>query len=288
MTLSTPEPDDTRARNERPGQGIDTTVAHPARRYNYWLGGKDHFAADRASGDAIAAIFPHIRAAAVENRGFLDRTVRFLAAEYGIRQYLDIGTGLPAADNTHQIAQRIHSDARIVYVDNDPMVLAHARALLVGDPPGRTAYLQADLRRPEQILTSGEITSTLDLTQPVAVLLVAVLHFLPDDELAYSAVKTLMDAVPVGSYLVVSHATTDLLVPDIAARFAQLPSGGGDFTARTHDQVLQFFDRLELIEPGLLSVSNWRRDHDDPPPPPEQVCLWGGVARKPPPELGRP
>jgi hypothetical protein len=244
--------------------------------------GKDNFAADRESGDAIEKIFPGIRTAAVENRRFLQRAVRYLAGQR-VGQFLDVGTGLPTQDNTHEVAQRVDPSCRIVYVDNDALVLVHARALLTSDPAGRTAYLQADLRQPKQILGDPDLRATLDLSRPVAVLLVAVLHFLPDHDQAYTAVRTLMDAVPAGSYLVISHATTDLLP---AATANQLTGGGvpgaADFTGRSREQVGRFFDGLTMVDPGLAVISRWRPDPDGPPPPPDdQVCVYGAVARKP-------
>ncbi len=261
---------------------MDTSTAHPARRYNYWLGGKDNFAADRQSGDAIAAIFPSVRTAAVENRRFLQRAVTYLAAERGVRQFLDIGTGLPAEENTHDVAQRVDPRGRVVYVDNDPLVLVHARALLTGEPEGRTAYLEGDLREPQQILTSAEVAGTLDLNQPIALLLVAVLHFVPDDEQAYASVAALLDALAPGSYLVLSHATADLLLPATAATFANSPAAAGSgVTGRSRSQVAAFFAPFDLVEPGLTVVSQWRRGTDDNPPAPDQVSMWGGIARKP-------
>ncbi|GAA2553953.1 hypothetical protein GCM10010435_25450 [Winogradskya consettensis] len=179
-------------------ESIDTSTAHPARRYNYWLGGKDNFAADRASGDAIAAAFPTTRMAVIENRQFLSRAVTHLTRDAGIRQFLDIGTGLPSADNTHEVAQAIAPDARIVYVDNDPLVLTHARALLTGTPAGATAYLHADLREPERILADPQLAEVLDLTQPVALMLVAVLHFVAESDDPYAKVAHLLDALPTG------------------------------------------------------------------------------------------
>ena len=261
---------------------IDTTTAHPARRYNYWLGGKDNFEADRVSADAIEKIYSGIRTAAVENRLFLHRVVRYLVEVEGLRQFLDVGTGLPTHDNTHEVAQQLDPCARIVYVDNDPLVLVHARALLTSHPCGATAYVQADLRRPDDILAAPELKGTLDLTLPVAVLLVAVLHFLPDHQQAHTAVQTLMDAMPPGSFLVISHATTDLLPADTARRLTapDLP-GRGDFTARTHEQVTSFFDGLTLLDPGVQVLSTWRPDPDHPPPPADQVAAYGAVARKP-------
>lgn len=265
---------------DEPTRSIDATVAHPARRYNYWLGGKDHFAADRESGDAIEKLYPHIRKAAVENRKFLHRVVRYLTAEAGVRQLLDIGPGLPTADNTHEVAQRIIPAARIVYVDNDPLVLIHARALLTSAPHGRTAYIEADLREPERILTDPVFTNTLNLKEPVALLLIAVLHFLPDTEQAYAVVKTLVDALPTGSFLAASHATNDLLPPETAHSLAteNIP-GRGTFTARTRPQFHRFFDNLELQPPGIEVVSRWRPDSQDTPFP-DQVSVYGGLACK--------
>ena len=262
---------------------LDTTQPHPARRYNYWLGGKDNFAADRESADAIEAVFPHIRTAAVENRKFLQRAVRFVAGEHGIRQFLDIGTGLPTADNTHEVAQAIDPASRIVYVDNDPLVLTHARALLTSDPAGRTAFIPADLRRPQDILAHPDLAATLDLSRPVAVTVVAVLHFLHDDDEAYAAVRTLMAAVPVGSYLTLTHATADMLPPSTAATLGSgQVKGAGSFAGRTREQVLRFFtdNDLELVEPGLTAVSEWRPDPGVVPPPAEHVSVYGAVARK--------
>ncbi len=192
---------------------IDMTRPHPARRYDYWLGGKDNFQADRDAAEAIAAVFPSIRTAARENRAFMQRAVRFLAAEAGIRQFLDIGTGLPTANNVHDVAQGIAPESRIVYVDNDPLVLTHARALLTSSDEGATAYIDADVRNPEKILSDPAVQNTLDLSQPVALLLVAILHFIEDDDDPYGIVKRLFSALPAGSYLVLSHATFDPLDP---------------------------------------------------------------------------
>ena len=282
MTIGAPESDDDAPAAGVAG-GLDVSRPHPARRYDYWLGGKDNFAADRQSGDAIEKVFPHIRTAARANRDFLHRTVRCLAAEAGIRQFLDIGTGLPTADNTHDIAQRVDPTCRIVYADNDPLVLAHARALLTSHPPGRTAYLHADLRRPDDLLRAVIADGTLDLTQPVAVMLVAVLHFIHDDAQASAAVDTLMRAMPTGSYLTLSHATADFLRPSTrAALSGGSVLGSSDFTSRTRTQVEQFFklNGLTLIPPGVTVVSDWRPDPDTPTVPPEHVSVWGGIAAK--------
>jgi O-methyltransferase involved in polyketide biosynthesis len=259
---------------------VDATVAHPARRYNYWLGGKDNFAADRTSGDAIAAIFPSIRTAAAENRRFLQRTVRYLVQQAGVRQFLDIGAGLPTADNTHAVAQSLDSSCRVVYVDNDPMVLAHAQALLTSHPDGAIACLHADLREPHTILADDPLKATLDLSQPIAVLLAAVLHFVPDAE-AYTAVRTIMHTMPPGSYLVISHATTDLMSTTTAeALTAGDYPGGGDFTFRNRSDIAAFCDGLNLVPPGLRVVSDWRPGSATTPPP-QEVSMYGAVARKP-------
>ncbi|MDG4751197.1 SAM-dependent methyltransferase [Micromonospora sp. WMMD718] len=264
---------------------IDTTVAHPARRYNYWLGGKDNFQADRDSGDAMAARFPTIRISALENRRFLRRAVRHLAGEAGIRQFLDIGTGIPTADNTHEVAQSTDPRARVVYVDNDPIVLAHARALLTSSPEGATAYLDADLRDPERILAHPDLRRTLDLSQPVALMLLAVLHFVPDGEDPYAIVGRLLDALPVGSYLAASHATHDYLPEELAAEAKAAARGGGPhgvINLRSREEVVRFFDGLELVEPGVCSVAEWRADGEpEPRPSVVDVSMYGGVARKP-------
>ncbi|SCG65178.1 SAM-dependent methyltransferase [Micromonospora humi] len=267
-----------------PADRIDTSVAHPARRYNYWLGGKDNFQADRESGDAMAAAFPTIRTSALENRRFLRRAVRHLAAEAGIRQFLDIGTGIPTADNTHEVAQSVDPRARVVYVDNDPIVLAHARALLTSTAEGATAYLDADLRDPERILAHPDLRRTLDLTQPVALMLVAVLHFVPDTDDPYATVARLLDALPAGSHLVASHATHDHLPAHLAAEAKAAARGGGPhgvINLRARDEIVRFFDGLDLVEPGVCSVAEWRADGEpEPRPSVVDVSMYGGVARK--------
>jgi hypothetical protein len=262
---------------------IDTSVPHPARRYNYWLGGKDHFAADRASGDEMAAVFPTIRETAVENRRFLQRATRFLTAECGIRQFLDIGTGLPTADNTHEVAQRIAPESRVVYVDNDPMVMVHARALLTSTREGRTAYLEDDLRQPKSILASAELHETLDLNQPVGLMLVAVLHFIQGEGAAQPIVRTLLDALAPGSYLVATNATYDLPPPHVVDRWKRLVEAGKvDIWSRPREEFAALFDGLELVEPGVVPVSEWRA-HDEPGPRPDpaDIAMFAAVGRKP-------
>ncbi|MEV1317331.1 SAM-dependent methyltransferase [Micromonospora arborensis] len=268
-----------------PSDRIDTSVAHPARRYNYWLGGKDNFQADRESGDAITAAFPTVRTAALENRRFLQRTVGYLAREAGVRQFLDIGTGIPTANNTHEVAQAIEPESRVVYVDNDPIVLAHARALLSSSTAGATAYIDADLRDPQRILAHPELSRTIDLSQPVALMLVAVLHFLPDEDNPYALVRQLLDALPAGSYLAASHGTHDHLPPAVAADFrAKARSGGphGLINLRARDEFARFFADLELVEPGITSVAEWRAESEPPPRPSAvEVSMYGAVARLP-------
>ena len=268
-----------------PSDRIDTSVAHPARRYNYWLGGKDNFQADRESGDAISARFPTIRTSALENRRFLQRAVRHLTREAGIRQFLDIGTGIPTADNTHEVAQRLAPESRVVYVDNDPIVLAHARALLTSSPEGATAYIDADLRDPEKILRHPDLLRTIDLSQPVGLMLVAILHFVPDADDPYTVVRRLLAALPPGSYLAASHATHEYLPPDVAEEARAAARGGGPhgvINLRTLDEVTGFFEGLELVEPGLCSVAEWRAEGEPQPRPSvQEVSMYGGVARKP-------
>lgn len=269
--------------------GLNTAVAHPARRYNYWLGGKDNFAADRESGDLLAKSYPAARIAARANRAFLQRAVRFLADTAGIRQFLDIGTGLPTADNTHEVAQRIAPDSRVVYVDNDPMVMTHARALLGSTSAGRTRYVEEDLRRPEQILLHPDLVEVLDLAQPVALMLVAVVHFLPDlpdaegRVEALDVVRTLVDALPSGSYLTMSCATKDFLTPELAANWDEaLRTGRSDVYPRDRAGFEAFFSGLDLIEPGVVAVGEWRPDPDAVEhPAPVDASIFGAVARKP-------
>jgi hypothetical protein len=265
-----------------PASSVDTNVVHPARRYNYWLGGKDNFAVDRVSGDQVAAVFPTVKQAAQENRGFLQRAVGFLAGEAGIRQFLDIGTGLPTVDNTHDVAQRIAPQSRIVYVDNDPLVMAHARALLTSAPEGRSAYIERDLREPESILGAPELHNTLDLRQPVGLMLVAVLHFVRDFEDPYGIVARLVDALPSGSYVVMSHGTYDgLPAPTVVKLEEANAASGGQSRIRSRDEVARFFTDLELIDPGIVPIGNWRPDPGTSPPAPTDICMYGAVARIP-------
>jgi hypothetical protein len=261
---------------------LDSSVPHPARRYNYWLGGKDNFAADRQSGDELEAMFPTVRKGAVANREFLQRAVGYLALEAGIRQFLDIGTGLPTADNTHEVAQRVDPRSRVVYVDNDPLVMVHARALLTSSPEGETAYLEADLRGPESILADPMLRATLDLTQPVALMLIAVLHFIPGRDQAQPIVDKLLAALPPGSYLAATSATLDFSAPEDAALYERLlEDGRADVWTRGEAEFTALFDGLELVEPGVVPASEWRPESGAPTLPRAEINVWSGVARKP-------
>ena len=258
---------------------IDTTIAHTARIWNYWLGGKDNYPVDREVGDQIRRLHPAISDYARADRAFLVRAVRYLAGEAGIRQFLDIGTGLPTAPNTHQVAQAVAPESRVVYTDNDPLVLAHARALLTSSPEGATAYLDTDLHDPGTILTQA--AQTLDFTRPVALTLLGVVIFINDDHDAYSIVRRLVDAVPSGSYLVLSHTITSPAMADMDDAVAFWNEHGTPkLTQRTPEQIGRFFDGLELLEPGVVSCSRWRPEAT-PFGEPAEVAMYGGVARKP-------
>ncbi len=259
-------------------RSVDPTLAHIARVQDYWLGGKDHFEIDRLAGDEAVAQLPDMVASVRNTRAFLGRTVRFLAQERGIRQFLDVGTGIPAASNTHEVAQQVAPDSRIVYVDNDPMVLTHARALLSSSPEGRCSYIDADIRAPEQILTAaGEV---LDFSQPVVVVLMAVLQFVPDEDSPREVVHRLMAALAPGSCLVISHPASDIqaaAMAGMATRLNQLMAQR--VKPRSRDEVTAFFDELELLPPGVVRCPEWR------PSLPEDAegksTMWGGVAQKP-------
>jgi hypothetical protein len=270
--LSAPLPEERGALSE-----IDTSVAHIARVYDYWLGGKDNFAPDRAAAEAAMREDPHVVEGVRGNRAFLARAVRYLVGQAGIRQFLDIGTGIPAADNTHEVAQHAAPESRVVYVDNDPIVLAHARALLNSGSEGATAYLDQDLRNVAEI--AREAGGTLDFSKPVAVMLIGILHCIPDEDDPASIVRQLMAAVPAGSYLAISHPANDMSDPGVrrlASRLNELMPVKLRFRSRA--EVAALFDGLELVEPGLVRVPEWRPDpHTDVTNP---AALWGGVARR--------
>jgi len=257
---------------------FDTTVAHSARLWNYLLGGKDNFAADREAAEQALALMPDLVLSARADREFLGRAVRYLAGETGIRQFLDIGTGLPTANNTHEVAQGIAPDARVVYVDNDPIVLIHARALLTSTPEGATDYIQDDVRNPDSILAGA--ARTLDFDQPVALMLLGIMNFVVDDREAYAIVRELLDALPSGSYLALSHPTLEVHREAVEESMRLWnESGAAPITARNPKELEQFFDGLELIEPGVVTCSRWRPHPDDTIN--VEVSEYAGVGRKP-------
>jgi hypothetical protein len=256
---------------------FDTSVPHIARVYDYWLGGKDNFAADRELGERTLQAYPNLVYSVRANRAFLARTVRFFAEE-GIRQFLDIGTGIPTANNTHEVAQRVAPDSRIVYVDNDPVVLSHAQALLKSTPQGRCAYLDADLGDPDAIL--AQAAGTLDFTKPVAVMLIAVMHFVGDDAEAGAIIGKLMGACVPGSFVAISHVGRDIDTHQQTEMVRRLnQSVAQKATMRDRAGVTGLFDGLELVEPGVVRVTAWRPGSDFEAASP--TGLWGGVARKP-------
>jgi len=257
---------------------VDPTVAHTARIWNYWLGGKDNYEVDRVVGEQIRQLHPMIGDYARADRLFLGRAVQHLAADCGIRQFLDIGTGLPTVDNTHEVAQRVAPDSRIVYVDNDPLVLAHARALLTSTPEGATDYIHADLRDADHILT--EAARTLDFSKPMALTMLGVMIFIGDDEDPYGMVSRYLGMLAPGSYLVLSHTITRPDMPDVDAAVAFWNEHGTPkLTQRTHEQITRFFDGLELLDPGVVSCSRWRPSTTQDGEPAE-VAMFGAVARK--------
>jgi hypothetical protein len=256
---------------------LDTGVPHSARLWNYWLGGKDNFAVDRAVADQILAMVPEMVASARADRAYLGRVVRHLAGDAGIRQFLDVGTGIPTADNTHEVAQRIAPDSRIVYVDNDPLVLVHARALLTSHPDGSTDYLDADLREPQKIIAGAR--RTLDFGRPIALTMLGVLNFVPDDDEAAGLVARLVDALPPGSYLAISHPTNEINGETMEAALRLWNEGpAAPMVLRSADQVRRLFGDLEMVAPGVVSCSRWRPDPGEEDA--EPVPHYGGVARR--------
>ncbi|WP_174555118.1 SAM-dependent methyltransferase [Actinomadura hibisca] len=260
---------------------VDTTVPHSARVWNYLLGGKDNYDVDRDAAERFRAMFPGIVNIAKADRAFLGRAVRYLTGEAGIRQFLDIGTGLPTMDNTHEVAQREAPESRIVYVDNDPLVLVHARALLNSSAEGACDYIEADLRDPASILERAG--ATLDLDRPVAIMLLGILHFVHDMDEATGIIARLLEAVPPGSHLVITHSTLDFDQGRTAQAEAQddwNAKSANPMVPRSRADVLRFFDGLELVEPGLVSMTRWRPG-ETPWGEPEEVAGYCGVARKP-------
>jgi hypothetical protein len=265
--------------SDDPSAAIDSSVPHTARIWNYWLGGEDNFDADRAVGDQVQQFLPDIVTSARADRAFLYRAVRFLVADAGIRQFLDVGTGLPTAQNTHEVAQAIAPESRIVYADNNPMVLAHARTLLTSTPEGVTAYLDADARDTGTIL--GAAADTLDLGRPVAIMLLGVLNFIGDDDEALGIVRRLVAAVPSGSYLAVAHPTTEIRPEESAAAARQWnETATPPITLRSKAGLMRYFEGLELLEPGVVTCTKWRPTPDDPTADTD-VYQFCGLARIP-------
>src|SRR4249920_638828 len=271
---STPNP--SMAAGSRGLYGFDARVAHPARVYDYWLGGKDNFEADRIAGEETIAAYPAIRASARANRAFLARTVSYLAADAGIRQFLDLGTGLPTASNTHEVAQSVAPESRVVYVDNDPLVLSHARALLTSSPEGSTHYVDANMAEPGKVLQ--EAGEWLDLTQPVALTFMGVLGHVTDHDEARAIVGGLLDGLVSGSYLAINDSVNTSEALEKALRVYEA-SGAVPYRTRSVEQFTSYFDGLELVEPGVVLVADWRPDPSADRGP--EIPQMGGVGRKP-------
>ena len=261
---------------------IDTSQPHPARMYDYYLGGRDNYEIDRMAADRIISVMPGIIAGARENRAFLRRAVRAVVAEHGIRQIIDIGTGIPTSPNTHEVAQAIAPETRVVYLDNDPIVGVHANARLTG--AGHTKFLLGDVRQPSSIMAQLHDDELIDFNQPVALVLVALMHFLTDADGPYEIAAELYDALPSGSYVVLTHATAVDVTPEVSEPMAELldiyKNSAAILTLRSYEQVLGFFAGLELLEPGLVGVGQWRRDPEEGPQP-DWIGIFAGVARKP-------
>jgi trans-aconitate methyltransferase len=275
----TDEPAEAPAQQRALPVAIDTTRPHQARIYDYWLGGKDNFAVDREAAERALAVYPGLRRGVRAQRAFLANAVEYLARTVGIRQFLDIGTGIPTASNTHEVAHTVDPDARVVYVDNDPMVLAHARALLTDSTPGTTSYLDADLRDTAKILS--EAAGRLDFGQPIGVLLIGILQLIQDEDEPRAIVTRLMEAVPPGSWLAVFHPASDILADQMTEVARQVSARSTTpTTLRSKAEVMQFFDGLELIEPGLVQVHRWRPGSPAPDMD-DEVPGYAGLARKP-------
>ncbi|MET8557291.1 SAM-dependent methyltransferase [Streptomyces sp. NPDC004959] len=260
---------------------LELDRAHSARMYDWFLGGTTNFPADREAAEAALTAFPVILTTARVNRAFMHRSVRLLAGA-GLDQFLDIGTGIPTSPNLHEVAQSVRPTARVVYADHDPIVLAHARALLHSSPQGRTAYVQADARDPAALLAAPDLLATLDLSRPVALSLNALLHFVPDDEEAYGLVATLKSALSPGSTLAISHVTPEFDPAGIARLTQAYAASGTPGKARSRDAIIRFFEGWDILDPGLVPSHAWRPDGPDPTTPAESAC-YAAVARKPAP-----
>lgn len=261
---------------------LRTDRAHGARIYDYILGGKDHYAIDREAGDAALRVWPGLRIHMQANRAFMHRSARYLTAEQGIHQFLDIGTGIPTSPNLHEVVQSVAPASRVVYVDNDPIVLVHARALMDSSTEGKTDYIDADLKQPEKILSAPQLRNTLDLNQPIGLMLIAMVHFILDDDEAYQVVREVVDALPSGSFFTATIATDDF-APAVLGRVAdEYASRGEPLRWRSKAQCERFFDGLELLDPGVVQMHKWRPDSSDVGAiADEDIAMYAGVARKP-------
>ncbi|KPM51116.1 methyltransferase [Frankia sp. R43] len=264
-----------------PNVELKTDIPHSARVYDYILGGKDNFPADRAAATGIVKSLPNLPSSMRANRQFLARMAHVLAADYGIRQFLDIGTGLPTTPNLHEVVQKVAPESRVLYVDNDPIVLVHARALLTSTPEGRTAYLDADFAEPQNVLTSAQFTSTFDLSQPVAVSLLAIVQFFPDDDVVRGVIDQLMAPLPAGSILALSTVTGDYSPEEVEAGVAAYRSNGIPNIARDRKAVEGLFRGLEILDPGVVLVHRWHPDTESAALADTQVYMYGAIARKP-------
>jgi hypothetical protein len=257
---------------------INTGIPQSARVYDYLLGGKDNYEADRAVGSALIRQAPTLPTMVRAQRAFLARAVTYLVRDAGVRQFLDVGTGIPTADNVHQVAQAVAPNTRVLYVDNDPIVLAHARALMQGTPGGRTAFIQADLRKPDDILEHPDVADTLDTEQPIGLMLIGIVHHLRDDDQPYELVRRLIDWLPSGSYLTIATPSADFNPGVMHALAATAEQSGIPYVPRSKAETERFFDGLELVEPGIAPILAWRPE--TPPEDPNAVYGWAGVARK--------
>ncbi|WP_106243497.1 SAM-dependent methyltransferase [Allonocardiopsis opalescens] len=261
---------------------LRTDQAHGARIYDYILGGKDHYAKDREAGDASLQAWPALRTHMRANRTFMHRVVRYLAAEKGVRQFLDIGTGIPTSPNLHEVVQQVDPRCRVVYVDNDPIVLVHARAFMdTGSAEGGINYIDADMREPDKILSAPQLRDTLDLTRPVGLTMIAMVHFILDDDEAYRVVRRVIDAMPPGSYFAASVATDDF-APEVLAKVARTYADHGEpLRWRTRAQAEKFFEGTELLDPGVVQIHKWHPDPAEAGIRDEDIAMYGGVAYKP-------
>ncbi|KAB8162964.1 SAM-dependent methyltransferase [Streptomyces sp. 3MP-14] len=268
--------------NGWPADRIDTGSAHSARIYDYILGGADYYPADKEAGDAMCVEWPALPVHMRANRDWMHRAVRYLAAEAGIRQFLDIGTGIPTSPNLHEIAQQVAPDARVVYMDNDPIVLSLSRGLLTSAPEGRTAYVEADMRDPAGVLAAPELRATLDLDQPVALTVIAIVHFVLDKDDAVGIVNRLLEPLASGSYLAMTIGTADFAPEEIARVSREYAARGMPMRLRNLPEAEAFFEGLELVDPGVVQIHRWRPDGTEPAGiRDEDIGMYGGIARKP-------